>query len=59
MDLSLDTLKEELAKLDGEFEQAKAHVSRCDGASQMLKFLITKAESLPAPPVVVDNTSET
>lgn len=41
----LSTLKTQLAHLETEFEEAKAHCSRCDGAIQVVKHLISEAET--------------
>ena len=56
MSLSLESLKEQLAAVELEIEQAKAHVYRCDGSIQLLKHLITEAETpeTPAPIDTVD-----
>lgn len=44
--VDLDKLKDQLATSEHEFEMAKAHVSRCDGAIQVLKHLIAQAEAV-------------
>lgn len=42
--MTIEKLKAQLAMTEAEFEVAKAHVSRCDGAIQMLKHLLFEAE---------------
>lgn len=41
----IDLLKKQLEHTKQEFEQAKAHVIRCDGAIQLLEHLIKEAEA--------------
>ena len=45
MSLSLESLKEQLAAVEQEMEQAKSHVYRCDGSIQLLRHLIKQAEA--------------
>mgnify|MGYP001577740648 CR=1 FL=1 len=43
--MNLDDLKKQLENTELEFEQAKAHVHRCDGAVQILRHFIKELEA--------------
>mgnify|MGYP001562868096 FL=1 len=45
MSLTVETLREQLATTEQELENARAHVYRCDGCIQLLKHLLTLAET--------------
>lgn len=45
--MTLEQLKAQLAQSEVELEEAKAHVYRCDGAIQLLKFQISQLEAAP------------
>lgn len=45
MDISIEVLKDQLAKSEQEHEIARSYVYRCDGAIQILKHLISLAET--------------
>ena len=47
--VNVDALREQLAETEVEFEQAKAHLYRCDGSIQLLKHLIAQAEKPETP----------
>lgn len=48
MSISLEELQSQLASTEIELEHAKSHVSRCDGAIQLLKHFIKEAQSAQA-----------
>ena len=41
---SLESLRKQLAETEAEWEQARAHLYRCDGAIQLLRHLIAESE---------------
>ena len=47
--VNVDALREQLTETEVEFEQAKAHLYRCDGSIQLLKHLIAQAEKPETP----------
>jgi hypothetical protein len=53
--ITLESLKEQLVASENELEQAKSHVYRCDGATQLLKHLIQQAET-PEKPETKEST---
>lgn len=44
MSISLEELQAQLTATEVEFDRAKAHVHRCDGAVQLLKHFIEEAK---------------
>ncbi len=53
--MTLDDLKKQLDSTEAEFEAAKAHVHRCDGAIQVLNHFIADEEAkIAAEPPVID-----
>lgn len=57
MALDLESLKKQLAETELEFEKARAHMYRCDGVVQLLKYQITEAEKSEKPSEDTSSTS--
>lgn len=47
--INVESLREQLATTQAEFEEAKAHVYRCDGTIKLLLHLIAQAETPEKP----------